>query len=436
MPKARGAALPGEGGAQELWLAHLRGKVTPGLPALSDDEWSWLAEEASRHQLRGLTYRLLADGPFAGQVPVQVRDRLRTAYVDTATRNAWFFRQTSLIVRELDRHGIQVMLLKGVHLARFVYTEPALRSMADVDIMVSREQLPEAERVLLDLGFGPRPRPDLAERCTWSNHLDKLEKEGAPVVELHWHIERPRSAFSIDLAGLWQRSQPATLDGAPVRLLAPEDLVLHLVLHASYHHRFDRSALKAIVDINAVILRYGEAFRWPLLVERAIEWKASGFVYTTLRLAADILDSPVPEPVLRTLPYERADEEMVAVARRFIMMPRAEVPKVFVKLARSQTLVERFRLIVRGVFLTRHQMEMSYGLRPGSPRVYWYYLARPATLLLKRSSLLFRALLQPRALGPHLDLDEDRLRLQRWAKDPPGRPTDPIASQGSTSAGR
>jgi hypothetical protein len=420
--------ISGGNGAQTLWLAHLRGQLTPGFPTLSEEEWSWLADEASRHQLRGLTYRLLADGPFAGQMPALVRDRLRTAYVDIAARNAWFFRQTSLIVRELERHGIPVMLLKGVHLARFVYAEPALRSMADVDIMVSRDQLPEAERVLLDQGFGPRPRPDLVERCTWSNHLDKLEKEGAPVVELHWHIERPRSAFSIDLAGLWQRSQPATLDGAPVRLLSPEDLVLHLVLHASYHHRFDRSALKAIVDVNAVLVRQGEAFHWQRLVDRAIEWKASGFVYTTLRLAVDILDSPIPEAVLHALPYERADGEMVDVARRYIMMPRAEVPRVFVKLAQSQTLLERTRLIFRGVFLTRRQMELSYRLRPGSPRVYWYYLARPATLLLKRSTLLLRALFHSRALRPHLDLDEDRLRLERWAKDPPGRPKDPIAS--------
>lgn len=420
-----GSAEPGplEGNAHRVWLAHLRGQAGPGLPKLAADEWTWLADEATRHQLRGLTYRLLADGPMADQVPVAVRDRLRTAYVETASRNAWFFRQTSLIIRALERHGIPVMLLKGVHLARFVYSEPALRSMADVDIMVARDRLPEAEQVLLDQGFGPRPRPDLVERCTWSNHLDKLEKEGAPVVELHWSIERPGSAFSIDPAGLWQRSQPATLDGAPVTLLSPEDLVLHLVLHGSYHHRFDRSALKAIVDINAVILRHGAAFNWQKLAARAVEWKASGFVYTTLRVAADILDTPVPPSVLLSLPHERSDAEVVDVARRYILMPRAEVPRVFVKLARTRTLRERSRLIAHGVFLTRTQMERNYGLRPGSPRVYWCYLTRSATLLLKRSRLLLRALFQPRALRPHLDLDEDRVRLQQWAKDPPGRPT-------------
>jgi hypothetical protein len=118
---------------------------------------------------------------------------------------------------------------------------------------------------------------------------------------------------------------------------------------------------------------------------------------------------------------------MVEVARRYIMMPRAEVPRVFVKLAGNRRLLERSRLIAREVFLPRGQMERRYGLSPGSARVYWYYLIRPAGLLVKRGALLVRALFHARAFRPHLELDEDRLRLQQWAKDPPGRPKSPVA---------
>jgi hypothetical protein len=43
------------------------------------------------------------------------------------------------------------------------------------------------------------------------------------------------------LDGLWSRSRVGELEGVPIRLLALEDLLLHLALHSSYHHRFDRS---------------------------------------------------------------------------------------------------------------------------------------------------------------------------------------------------
>lgn len=410
---------PDQAAAQRAWLALLRGEAGSG-QGLTDRQWTCLADEATRHHLRGVAYRRLADGLLADRVPGKVRERLRSMYVETATRNATLFRQTSQLVKELAARDIPVMLLKGVHLARFVYTEPGLRSMADVDIMVHREHLAESERMFLDRGFGPLPRADLMERCNWSNHLAKLVKAGAPVVELHWSIERPTSPFRIDLDGLWQRSRAATLDGAPVRLLSPEDLVLHLALHLSYHHRFGRSALKGVVDIATVIAAHERDIDWATLAERATAWGASGYLYTTLRLTADILAAPVPASLFRTLPRQPSDEEVIEVARRYILMLRVALPSVYLELARGGSLRDRARLLLGAVFLPRERMEAVYRLRAGTPLVYPYYGLRLASLLAKRSSLLLHTLFGTRVIQPTIDRDHDRLLLERWNSLPPG----------------
>jgi hypothetical protein len=406
--------------AQGAWIALLRGMFDPRIAGLTARQWSYLAEEGVRHQLGGLTYRLLADGPWAEDVPDTVTARLRTHYVGTASRNALLFRQTSEVIEVLAARGIPVMLLKGLHLARFTYAEPGLRTMADVDIMVRREHLAETEQVFLERGFGPLPRPDLDEFCSWSNHLARLTKAGAPVVEVHWGIERPTSPFRIDPDGLWERSHSASLDGAPVQLLCAEDLLLHLVLHASYHHRFDRSALKGMADIHAIIERHENAIDWHSLVERAVAWGASGFTYTTLRLNSEILGTPVPEFLFRSLPRERADEDLVDVVRRYVLLPEFELPKVYVKLARSTDLKERVTLLVRSVFLPRKTMEENYGRRANTPIIYAYYALRLASLLIKRGSLPLRALFRTRAMRAPIDREEDRLRIERWVGDLPG----------------
>ncbi|MGI9077312.1 MAG: nucleotidyltransferase domain-containing protein [Gemmatimonadaceae bacterium] len=389
---------------------------------MTDRQWSRLAEEAQRHRLRGLTYRLLADGPFADQMPFDVRDRLRSSYVDIASRNALLFRQVGQMVKELSSRGIPVMLLKGVHLARFVYAEPGLRSMADVDLMVRREHLAEADKIFVDLDFGPLPRPDVEEFCTWSNHLAKLHKVGAPVVELHWSIEKPMSPFRIDLDGLWARSQTVKLEGALVRILSPEDLLLHLALHGTYHHRLDHAALQGLVDVNAAIVKHANDIDWPELTERASTWGASGFVYTTFRLTAEILGTPFPASVFRSLPHRRADDDVVEVARRFILMPRLELPKVYVELARSETFRQRSMLMLRNLFLPRERMERVYGLRAGTPLVYAYYWLRLADLLKTRSAELFRALFRTRGMRRTLDREEERLRILKWVKNPTNKP--------------
>ena len=405
--------------AQAMWIAHLRGEARPNLPALTDRQWSRVVDEAIRHGLPGLTYRLLADGPFADQVPSDIRDRLRSSYVDIASRNALYFRQTAWMVNELSAGGIPVMLLKGMHLSRFVYAEPALRSMADVDIMVPWEQLAAAEQIFLDHGFGPLPRPNLEEFCTWSNHLARLRKAGAPVVELHWSIEKPTSPFRIDLDGLWARSQTTTLDGAQVHILSPEDLLLHLAMHGTYHHRLDHAALKGLLDVNAVIAKHAKVIDWETLNERAGAWGASRFVYTTFRLTAVILGTPFP-PAALSLPHKPEDDDVVEVGRRFILMPRLGLPEVYVELAKSDNFRERSQLVFRNIFLPRERMERVYDLRAGTPLVWLYYLVRLADLLKKRSGKLFRALFLTRWMRRTLDREEERIRIAKWVKDPNG----------------
>jgi hypothetical protein len=399
--------------AQRIWFAHLR-HDDPAGRVLTAKQWDVVLQLATHHQLRGLTYRLLADGPLAHQVPPAVHDPLRATYVDTAVRNAVLFRQTSEMAGALAASGIPVMLLKGIHLARFVYSEPALRSMADVDLMVPRDRLAEAERVMIERGYGPLPRPDLEAFCTWSNHLAKLTKAGAPVLELHWGIERPTCPFRIDLDGLWARSREATLEGSSVRILSPEDLLLHLALHGSYHHRFDRSALKGLVDIDAVVAKHGSALDWAALVARANQWGASGFGYTIFRLAGEILGTPFPATALAGLDHTVADEEMVELARRYVTRPRVDLPSEYTKLAQTQSLGERWRLLLRNVFLPREALERVYGLRRGTPWAYGYYLVRIADLVARRGGLLLRTLFRTRATRSALDREEDRVLIEKW----------------------
>jgi hypothetical protein len=423
-PVATGGAPDEYGGtdqylAQQAWLGLIRGHPSPEHALSGQAQWQAFIDEATRHELRSLTYRLLADDTVLG-APESLLETLRPQYVQTAVRNAHLFKHSARMARVLGERGISVMLLKGMHLARFVYAEPALRTMADVDILVRREHLAEAERVFLEHGYGPTPRPDLEEFCRWSNHLAKLSKPDAPVFEVHWHIERPTSPFTIDIEGLWERSQAATLESVPVRLPAPEDAIIHLALHGSYHHRFDRSALKGMVDIHTLVVRQKDAIDWAALVKRAIDWGAAGFLYSTLRLTTDILGTPVPESVLRDLPRQREDEDVIDVARRFILVPRPEVPKAYVKLARSTTLRERVRLLIENLFLPRAKMERVYRLRRGSPLVWAYYPIRVVTLVVKRTGLSLGALFRTRKLQAPLTREEERLRIQAWVKDLPG----------------
>ncbi len=410
---------PCDAEAQRAWLDLLRDESGLSLK-LSDYQWNCLADEATRHHLRGVTYRRMADSPFAARVPAAAWDRLRSSYLETAGRNAVLFRQTSQIVTELAARGIQVILLKGMHLARYVYADPGLRSMADVDIMVRTEHLAETERVFLEHGFGPLPRPGIKEWCRTNHHLAKLRKDGAPEVEVHWNIQRPTGPFQIDVEGLWQRSVPAILDGAPVRLLSPEDLLLHLTIHLSHQHHFRRAALKGLVDISTLISAEGSAIDWSLLAARARAWGAPGVLFTTLRLTTELLGTPVPAAVFAMLPHEARDEEIVGVARRYILTLYAVVPTAYQKIAHQASPGERLKLLVSALFLPREHMEEIYGLRAGSLLLYPCYLLRLGSLAWNRGDLLRQSLFHGPAIQQALNREQDLETLERWSSTSPG----------------
>jgi hypothetical protein len=407
---------PDELAARTVWLAHLRGDALGVRGGLTAPQWACLVDEAIRHELAELTYRLLADGPLSGTISAQVRERLGSRYRASAFRNAVILRRTSEMATALSRAGIPLILLKGVYLARFVYPEPALRSMADVDLLVPRDRLADAERALLDFGFGPTPRPDVTQFCAWSHHLAKLYKEGAPVVELHWNIERPTSPFRIDLAGLWARAREETLEGIVIRVLSPEDQLLHLTLHAAHHHEFNRSALKALVDIAAVVAKHSAELDWAALAERANDWLVSGYVYTTLRLVGEILGTPIPGEVFRSLRHEPGDEAVVAVARRYILMSPVELPKAYLELAKTPGLMERWEQAMPSVFLPRESMERLYGSHSSAIGRYLAYLRRIADLLVRRGRLLLNSLFRTKRVHSALEREDSRLMIARWVQ--------------------
>jgi hypothetical protein len=191
-------------------------------------------------------------------MPEAIASSLREAYALSALRNARLFRETAFAVSALSEAGIPTLLLKGLHLASEVYEEPALRSMADLDLMVPLPQLAEAERVLLNRGYGSRPRRDVAAQARRLHHLAGLEHPTGEIIELHHTIEAPTSPFRIESETLWAGARQIQIEDVAAYVLSDEHLLLHLCLHLSYHHGFRRAPLKGLVDLATLLEAAGE----------------------------------------------------------------------------------------------------------------------------------------------------------------------------------
>ena len=65
-----------------------------------------------------------------------------------------------------------------------------------------------------------------------------------PPIDIHWTICNPDEAYHFNICEIWQSSQTEIFFEETALVLSPEDLILHICHHASYHHTLDIGALR------------------------------------------------------------------------------------------------------------------------------------------------------------------------------------------------
>jgi hypothetical protein len=238
--------------------------------------WERITQRACFHGIAPLLYHTL-QGVGLGVLPSAALEVWQRVSYATAVNHTLFSQALQRVLRALQDRGIAVIVLKGAALAETVYPGGAVRPRRDTDLLVRGEDLTRVADTLGALGYhftgGSRPQAWWrAEHYHWTFRQPNPPPFDVPL-EVHWHLERPSRPFAIDLKGLWQRAVSATIAGVETRILAPEDGLLHLCLHACHHvgapmqqGRFNLRLLSCC-DLADVIRHYTPIFDWASLVE-------------------------------------------------------------------------------------------------------------------------------------------------------------------------
>jgi hypothetical protein len=198
---------------------------------------------------------------------------------------------------------VEAIPLKGLHLAHRLYPSPSLRDMGDLDLLVRRSGLREADARLRQLGYVRDFDPDLVDGG--SLHAVTYWREGFLPVHLHWHVlngSLPNFMFRVDLDEIWREAR----DGG----LAPHHLVVTLCEHALKH---SFSTLIHLTDVELA----SRGVDWDRVAGTARRWGLEGAVLYALLLLRDLagLRSPGLDHFRGVRP-DWAGRAFLALARR------------------------------------------------------------------------------------------------------------------------
>lgn len=384
---------------------------------LADHEWDTAILESVRQGVIPLLFRQVQIAASAGDVPAGVVARLRQLAVASAAKNLRLYRELTDVLGVLRRSGIDVIVLKGAYLAEAVYGDFALRPMTDIDLLVRKRDLEATESILMAGGYSHRRQPHRDEDYSGCQHLHPLTRGDGPPVEIHWTIESPTEPFEIDIDGLWERARPARVAGVDVLVLSPEDLLLHLCLHTSFHHRL-ALGLRGCWDILETIRREKATIDWGQMERRARGWRAAKYVYLMLRLAKDLLGTPVPEPVLAGLTPGGLDPRVIQLARTEVLGQASErsVAAPFARVSGSTRILEKVRWLARAVFPSRKVLGRIYPASRSLRTPYPYYLLRWHDLIRRSGMAVWCMVRRDEGFEAMIRREHERDVLMEWLK--------------------
>ena len=357
------------------------GAAAPGLSDLSDADWESVLRLARKTSLGPLlSYRAERSESLAA-APESVRAELRREYCANAIRNTSFFNGLAVVLRALTEAGVEVIPLKGVHLAELVYRNRALRRIGDADLLVKVEDIDAAEGAMRALGYTQKRAATFKAAQKVSQHVPRYKRVGSVDVEVHWNICSPTMGGTVDERGLWARSGRAQIGGGEVRVLSPADLLLHLCMHMSVHHVF-RGHLRALFDIAETLEKYGEELDWSVFRwGRGNPGIAKG-CWLALTLAAKHAGAEVPREVLDGLRPDGDLTAALATAEELLLYGRnSSISPMVARLWGSYSIGNKVRHFFRRIFLTRSEMERVYPVSGSSLKLCFFYVWRVADLL-------------------------------------------------------
>ena len=309
LPRALFAALLPT--AEETWLvrASLTGAMAGRHAAAVCQERSGDLIRCFREDSRGLKRwaPLLEESlrRHGLRPPPALATVLRAAAFQEELRSRAYRRIVGEVLSGLRAAEVPLLVLKGPALAELVYPRPTLRHSHDLELLVrGPADLDRAVTVLRRLGVRRSPAP-------WpvpAGAVLLLHQTGLPIGLQTGLFRTPH--HHVPTESVWIRRAPTTLAGVPAHVLAPDDMLLHVLGHAASSP--SRRSLQWVADAWFVLQRHPD-LDWTRLLGTAHEGHLGLALAAMLPYLSREVGASIPEDVLARV--ARAGEDAPRVER-------------------------------------------------------------------------------------------------------------------------
>lgn len=285
--------------------------INPGtkkgeIEALLSDKIDWkdFQEKSYAHRIAPLIYYNLKKLDLLFFVPEPVIHTLKRTYVYTLKTNIMFGKELKDILGKFHERGISCIILKGLAFIETIYHEnPGVRPMKDIDLLLRKEDVNEASRILKEMGYQFYKGYHTEAYYRQSHFHLPFQKRGKSAhfhVEIHWQLLPSHIPVDLDVEGFRHRAVEINFLGAKADTFHPEDALIYLIWHTSLN---GFNELLSLADLLYLIKYHSPS--WDKLIKQvqnahlAIPLYWTSYITSKL-LKLNVVPSPDIDPVSRT----------------------------------------------------------------------------------------------------------------------------------------
>lgn len=255
-------------------------------PYGNDVVWKAVGDLAYFHNVEPLLYWMVSNTEFSIKIPEWLKERWEKAYFGNFLGNEEYFDILKRLLGRCEKEGISIIVLKGPALIGRIYKDSGLRTMSDLDILCSRDDLRRIVKIGRHMGYTSIADGDGPAS---THHVAIYQAASGAILECHfmpYEVIQDHARF-IQLA--WGGREWIDVGDFHCPVLGLEMELLFNIAHL-VQHQFDVS-LKHYLDIAGFLVLCRGQLNWDRLgtllrnfgLEQAFAL-TTGFLSTVMRL--------------------------------------------------------------------------------------------------------------------------------------------------------
>ena len=231
--------------------------------------WEMLLRQARQERLLAKLYYHLQQSDYLSKAPEAAHLHLHSAWKIAEKHEQsvrWEVDRVLYALRDID---MEIILLKGAAYLMSGRSCAPGRLYTDVDILISKDRLPQAEKALMIHGWIQEELDEYDQHYyrKWTHEIPPLRhRRRNTLLDVHHSITPNIFRYQISYDDL----RPNSIEVAPrVRVLSNEDMLLHVIVHLVNEEDFS-SGYRDLLDIAVLISDFSDADGfWERLLQRA-----------------------------------------------------------------------------------------------------------------------------------------------------------------------